>query len=262
MVLASQQVPDLHMVGAASGTQCLPLYRYTTDGERVDNITDWAVEQFRARYGSHVHPQPPTPSPTGRRGARLSSPTGRGAGGEGEISKQDIFHYVYAVLHHPAYREKYALNLKREFPRIPFYDDFWQWAAWGKQLLDLHLNYEQVKAFKLKREDKQEDPKGLPNSSGLKPRLIARKDTGVIEIDSITTLRGVPSEVWDYRLGTYCAIDWVLERYKERTPQDPTIREKFNTYHFADYKEQVIDLLGRVCTVSIETMKIIAQMPK
>jgi len=183
--------------------------------------------------------------------------------GEGQITKEDIFHYVYAVLHHPAYREKYALNLKREFPRIPFYEDFWQWATWGRQLMDLHLNYEQVKPFKLKREDKKQDLRGLRDLAGLttKPRLSAHKDSGVIEVDTITTLRGVPPEAWDYRLGTYTALDWVLERHKERTPKDPTIREKFNTYRFADYKEDVIDLLGRVCAISVQTMEIIRQMP-
>jgi predicted helicase len=95
-----------------------------------------------------------------------------------------------------------------------------------------------------------------------KPCLIARKETGIIEIDTVTTLRGVPSEAWEYRLVTYSALEWILERYKERAPKDPTIREKFNTYKFADYKEPVIDLLKRVCTVIIETMRIIEQMPK
>jgi len=103
----------------------------------------------------------------------------------------------------------------------------------------------------------------LANLSGLapKPRLIARKEAGVIEVDAATTLRGVPAEAWEYRLGTYSALEWVLERYKERTPKDPTIREKFNSYRFADYKEPVIELLLRVTTVSVETMKIIRQMP-
>ncbi|MBI5652710.1 MAG: hypothetical protein HZC40_20030 [Chloroflexi bacterium] len=177
------------------------------------------------------------------------------------LTREDIFHYAYAILHHPAYREKYALNLKREFPRIPFYDDFWQWATWGKQLMDLHLNYETAKPFGLKRVD-QKDPKGFQNPSGLKPRLIARKETGDIEIDTHTRLSGIPPEAWDYRLGTYSALEWILERYKERAPKDPTIREKFNTYRFADYKEQVIELLQRVCTISVATMKIIEQMPK
>jgi predicted helicase len=230
-VLATNLVPDLNSLSAAAdGCRCLPLYRYTADGERVDNITDWALEKFRQHYQDK------------------------------RITKDDIFHYVYAVLHHPAYREKYALNLKREFPRIPFYADFRQWAKWGKQLMDLHLNYEEAKPFALKREEKK-DPKGFENPSGLKPRLMARKEEGVIEVDTLTTLRGVPSDAWDYRLGTYTALEWVLDRHKEKTPKDPTIREKFNTYRFADYKEPVIDLLRRVCTVSVETIKIIRQMP-
>ena len=234
MALASRNISDLHLVGAACGTQCLPLYRYTAAGDRVDNITDWALAQFRARYPDHA----------------------------ARITKQAIFHYVYAALHHPAYRVKYERNLKRELPRIPFYDDFPQWAAWGKQLMALHLDYDQVTPYPLAREDK--DLTGLGDLAGLrtpKPRLIARKEAGVIEVDTATTLRGVPAEAWDYRLGTYKALEWVLERHKERTPKDPTIREKFNTYRFADYKEQVIDLLRRVTTVSVETMKIIRQMP-
>jgi predicted helicase len=93
-------------------------------------------------------------------------------------------------------------------------------------------------------------------------RLMARKDKGEIEIDTQTTLRGVPSEAWEYRLGTYSALEWILERYKEKKLKDPTIAEKFNTYRFADYKEQVIDLLMKVCTVSVGTMKIVKEMPE
>jgi predicted helicase len=92
-------------------------------------------------------------------------------------------------------------------------------------------------------------------------RLIARKEQGIIEIDTATTLRGVPAEAWEYRLGTYSALEWILEKYKEKKPKDPTIAEKFNTYRFADYKEQVIDLLQRVTTVSMETMKLVKSMP-
>ncbi len=84
---------------------------------REDNITDWALGQFQKHYKDKT------------------------------ITKLDIFHYVYAVLHHPAYRSKYEQNLKREFPRIPFYEDFRQWAAWGEQLMDLHLNYETAAAL-------------------------------------------------------------------------------------------------------------------
>lgn len=232
-------------------TQCFPLYRYAEDGGRVENITDWALKQFQKRY-------------KGEKVTVTSEVTVTSAGRE--ITKENIFHYVYAVLHHPAYREKYEINLKREFPRIPFYDDFWQWAEWGRQLMDLHLNYETVKPYPLEREDKIA-PTAIPGGedaalSAIRPRLIARQEKGEIEVDTITTLRGVPAEAWDYQLGTYSALGWILERYKEKKPKDPTIAEKFNTYRFADYKEQVIDLLRRVCTVSVETMEIIKEMPE
>jgi predicted helicase len=94
----------------------------------------------------------------------------------------------------------------------------------------------------------------------LKPRLKALKDTGEIEIDATTTLRGIPPEAWDYKLGNRSALEWVLDQWKEHKISDPTVAEKFNTYRFADYKEPVIDLLHRVCTVSVETMRIIRSL--
>jgi len=83
---------------------------------------------------------------------------------------------------------------------------------------------------------------------------------GRIVIDSETTLAGTPPEAWDYRLGNRSAIDWVLDQHKEKKPKDPTIRAKFDTYRFADHKERVIELLARVVTVSVETLRIVAAM--
>ena len=74
------------------------------------------------------------------------------------------------------------------------------------------------------------------------------------------TLTGVPDSAWRYRLGIRSALEWVLDQYKERKPRDPTIAEKFNTYRFADHKERVIDLLQRVCTVSVNTMNLVDDM--
>ncbi|HQY77618.1 MAG TPA: hypothetical protein PLT54_12840, partial [Rhodoferax sp.] len=79
-------------------------------------------------------------------------------------------------------------------------------------------------------------------------------------LDSETTLSGIPAEAWTYKLGNRSAIDWVLDQYKEKKPKDPTIREKFDTYRFADYKDKVIDLLMRVTTVSVETVKLVRFM--
>jgi predicted helicase len=229
--------------------QVAPRYRYTKSGERVDNITDWAVAQFREAYA-------PAPSPLAGEGGAPSGAEGEGSGEH--ITKDAIFAYCYAVLHDPVYREKYALNLKREFPRIPFYPDFAQWVAWGEKLLELHIGYEQVKPFKLKRTDTP-DPKRADGTHP-KPKLKSNPETGSIVIDEDTQLSGIPRQAWDYRLGNRSGIDWVLDQHKEKTPRDPTIREKFNTYRFADYKESCIDLLGRVVQVSVETVAVTEAM--
>jgi predicted helicase len=92
--------------------------------------------------------------------------------------------------------------------------------------------------------------------------LKANKDAGSIQLDSETQLTGIPAESWDYKLGNRSALEWILDQYKEKTPKDSTIREKFNTYKFANYKEKVIDLLARVTRVSIETTKIVEAMRK
>jgi predicted helicase len=163
------------------------------------------------------------------------------------------------VLHDPVYREKYSQKLKREFPRIPFYADFWKWADWGEKLMALHIGYEKIEPWKLKRVDTVDK---TAKKSGVAPnaRLKALKDIGAIQLDSDTQLTGVPKEAWNYRLANRSALEWILDQYKEKTPKDPTIREKFNTYRFADYKDQVIDLLKRVTRVSVETQAIVEAM--
>ena len=99
--------------------QCLPLYRYASDGERVSNITEWGLRRFREHYRDDA------------------------------ISTEDIFAYAYAVLHNPEYREKYAVDLLREFPRLPFYEDFSAWVGMGQELLDLHIGFEVGGALRL-----------------------------------------------------------------------------------------------------------------
>ena len=158
------------------------------------------------------------------------------------------------MLHDPVYRETYALNLKREFPRIPLYPDFRRWRDWGQALLDLHIGYQAVEPHPLTRTDAP-DPK---RAEGTTPavKLKSDPDKGVVVLDADTQLSGIPTEAWRYRLGNRSAIDWVLDQHKEKTPKDPTIREKFNTYRFVDYKETVIDLLARVVTVSLQTLAV------
>ncbi len=220
--LSSNQVTCLDFL---EKTQCLPLYRYDKEGSCLENITDWGLNKFHIYYKNQ------------------------------NITKENIFHYVYAVLHNPAYRQKYEQNLKREFPRIPFYANFFQWTEWGQKLMELHINYETIELYPLKRLD-------IPSDKTPKPKLKADKIANKIILDDITTLENIPKIAREYKLGNRSALEWILDQYKEKKPKDPTIAEKFNTYKFADYKEQVIELLQRVCTVSVETMQIIQLMEK
>lgn len=235
--LAVKAIFDLGMLKKGNGgsNQGLPRYRYTTDGERIDNITDWGLKQFHAKYGKKP--------------------------GKRELTKDAIFHYVYGALHDPVYRETYAQNLKRDFPRIPLHEDFWLWADWGEKLMALHVGYESVQPWPLKRLDA---PDVKARKAGVSPRVIlkADRDAGLITLDSETQLADVPPEAWLYRLGNRSALDWILDQHKEKTPKDPTIREKFNTYRFADHKEKVVDLLMRVARVSVETVAITESMRK
>jgi predicted helicase len=123
----------------------------------------------------------------------------------------------------------------------------------------LHIGFEAVQPFALSRTD-QPDTKA--RAAGMQPKALLRADpaAGSITLDTETILRGIPPAAWTYKLGNRCAIDWVLDQYKEKKPKDPTIREKFDTYRFADYKEKVIDLLMRVTTVSVETVRIVEAM--
>ena len=214
-------------------TQCLPLYRYTDDGERVSNITQWGLRHINDHYRKEW----------GKDFEKVA--------GKGGITAEQIFAYTYAVLHDPVYRHEYEVDLRREFPRLPLYHDFDVWARMGQELLDLHIGFESAEPFPLEREETGKEPG--------KPRLRADKERGVIILDDATRLTGVPPDAWRYRLGSRSALEWVLDQYKERKPKDPTIAARFNTYRFADYKERVIDLLRRVCTVSVETMDIVGR---
>ncbi|MCB8784974.1 type ISP restriction/modification enzyme [Planktothrix agardhii] len=221
-VLVSNCLVDGHLTG---DSQCLPIYSYDKEGNCIDNITDWGLTQFQTHYNDKT------------------------------IKKIDIFHYTYAVLHNPIYREKYEQNLKRDFPRIPFYDNFPQWVTWGKQLMELHINYETINPYPLTRVNSSETEITNP-----KPKLKADKIKGEIILDTVTSLTDIPKTAWEYRLGNRSALEWILDQYKEKKPKDETIAKQFNNYRFADYKEQVINLLMRVCTVSVETVKIIQAM--
>ncbi len=225
-VLASAEITDLHLCASTDVFQCFPLYTYDSDGgHRRDNVTNWALEQFQAHY-------PKT-----------------------KITKRDIFHYVYAILHHPAYREKYAANLRRELPRIPFAPDFTAFAAAGEKLAELHVGYETQKEYPLKRVETPGAKLDLRVE-----RMKLSKDKTALAYNGYLTLEGIPSEVFEYRLGNRSALEWVIDQYRvERDKADP---EKIvSDPNRSDDEEYILRLVGQVVAVSVETVKLVRGLP-
>ena len=158
-------------------------------------------------------------------------------------------------MHDSAYLQEYEVDLRREFPRVYFQENF---SRGGRSRATsvagpCTSEFETAEPWPLERVDKD----------GVTPKraiLRADKERNVITVDEQTSLAGVPAEAWDYRLGSRSALEWVLDQYKERKPRDPTIRERFNTYRFEEHKERVVDLLGRVCAVSVFTTTIVNEL--
>ncbi|HYT41343.1 MAG TPA: type ISP restriction/modification enzyme, partial [Methylomirabilota bacterium] len=180
--LAVNAIPDLHLLAATDGFQCFPYYTFAEGGSNCrENITDWALSKFQTKYGS-------------------------------EVTKWDIFHYVYSMLHHPEYREHYAENLKHELPHIPLLQRqkaFEVCVGIGKQLINIHLNYEQAKEYPLKWIENQ----NAPFSWRVEKMHLIPDRTAVIVNESLT-LSGIPQECFQYRLGNRSALDWVIDQYQ------------------------------------------------
>jgi predicted helicase len=225
-VLVATDIVDLHLCASTDTFQCFPLYTYDADGgHRRDNVTDWALEQFKTHYPGV------------------------------KIVKRDIFHYVYAVLHHPSYREKYAANLRRELPRIPFAADFPALVRAGEKLASLHTGYESQKEYTLKR---VETPGERPDWRVERMKL--SKDKSSLIYNEWLTLAGIPPAVHEYRLGNRSALDWVIDQYRvERAKDNPD--EIHSDPNRDDDEEYIVRLVGQVVTVSVETMNIVKVLP-
>ena len=217
-------IPNL-TITSIDGNQCFPFYTYNEDGtNRQENITDWALTEFRTHYGDDT------------------------------ITKWDIFHYNYALLHHPAYREKYEMNLKRDLPHIPFAEHFWGFANAGTALADLHLNYESVPKYD---ELKYIETPGMPIDWRVE-KIKLSKDKTQLKYNDFLMLDGIPVEAFDYRLGTRSALEWVVDQYRVKIDKRSGIRNDPNR---ADQPQYIVDLIGRVITVSLRTVKIVEGLP-
>jgi predicted helicase len=221
-VLASNLIPDLNFY--ADPQQSFSFYTYDKDGNnRQENITDWALEKFQTHY------QDP------------------------KITKWDIFHYTYALLHHPHYRQRYAANLKRELPRIPFAPEFQPFAIAGKRLTEIHINYEQQPEYRLKHIEN----KDLPIDWRVEKMRLS-KDKTQIKYNDFLTLTGIPPETFEYKLGNRSALDWIIDQYQVSTDKRSSITNDPNRL---DDEEYIVRLIKQVITVSLETVKIVKGLP-
>ncbi|MTJ10000.1 type ISP restriction/modification enzyme [Anabaena sp. UHCC 0204] len=215
-------IPCLHYGGRQ--TQSFPFYTYDEDGtNRQENITDWALEKYRNHYQDNT------------------------------INKWDIFYYIYSVLHHPHYRERYAANLKRELPRIPFAPEFHPFAEAGKRLAEIHVNYEKQPEYRLKHLEN----KDLPIDWRVEKMRLS-KDKTQIKYNDFLTLTGIPSEVFEYRLGNRSALDWIIDQYQVSTDKRSGITNDPNRL---DDEEYIVRLIKQIITVSLETLEIVNNLP-
>jgi predicted helicase len=216
---------DLHLCATLDGHQCFPFYVYDEDGtNRRENITDWALKQFRDHYKDK------------------------------KIDKWAIFHYVYGLLHHGGYRQKYADNLKRELPRIPFAPEFRPFAKAGEKLARLHLDYEKLKPWNL---DFVETP-GIPLSYQVEDKMRLSKDKLRLTVNPSLTLSGIPAESFDYRLGNRSALEWVIDQYQVSTDKRSGIVSDPNR---EDDEQYIVRLVCQVIRVCLETVQIVKDLP-
>ena len=221
--LMANCIPSSIMAGGfGSPTQCFPFYTYDEDGtNRRENITDWALQNFRTHYADDT------------------------------ITKWDIFHYNYAVLHHPVYRERYQVNLKHDLPHLPFTPDFWGFVNIGRQLADMHVNYETLDLMP-----------NLIETSPLNWRVekmeLSADKTQLRYNDSLTVV-DIPPAVFDYRLGTRSALEWLIDRY--RVKPDPNGSGIVSDPNGSD-AQYIVRLIGQVMHVSQETVRLVGELPR
>ncbi|WP_328990330.1 DEAD/DEAH box helicase family protein [Kribbella sp. NBC_01245] len=261
-VIATDRLPDLHLLDTGQFFprwvwEPLPAQEDTldlafdTDEEggvggyrRVDNITDEALAKFRQSYPDQ------------------------------SVTKDDVYFYCYGLLHSPVYRKTYAADLKKLLPRIPLVRDFRGFVRAGRELSNLHLGYESVTPYPLGGLDALEQRDGddyryyrvekmRPGAPSAEQKAAGEKaDRSTIVYNDHITLDGIPEDTHRYRLGPRTALEWVLERYQVRTDKNSGIVNDANQWstEVADPR-YIIDLVGRVVTVSVETMKIIDALP-
>lgn len=234
-------------------TQCFPLYYYEerdkqvktlfdTDGDsdfiRRDGISDFVLEKAKKQYGKNV-------------------------------SKEDIFYYVYGFLHSPEYREMFASDLKKMLPRLPLVEDvkdFWAFSKAGRKLAELHINYENVPPLKsVKVEEPDVTYMMLPEEYYRveKMRFPKKDQKDTIIYNSRITVTNIPAKAYDYVVNGKSAIEWIMERYQVTTHKESGIKNDPNDWAKEVGNEKyILDLILSIINVSVQTVEIVEGLPK
>ncbi len=242
-VLATEKLPDLHLLDTG---QFFARYSYLqadanqlfAEPERIDNITDWALRQYQRAYGP-------------------------------QVTKDDIFYSVYGLLHSPEYRDRYAADLKKQLPRIPFVpgrERFEAFAAAGRELSALHIDYETVAPHSLTEIVAAGAPADPYERFAVRKMAYGGKagawDKTRIRYNAFVDIEGIPEEAQRYLLGSRSGLDWIVERYQVKTDKPSGIVNDPNDWSREhEQPRYIIDLIGRVVTVSLETMRIVDALP-
>lgn len=197
--------------------------------ERVDNITNEILRDFQDAFGK-------------------------------KVTKDDIFFYVYGLLHSPDYRAEFESDLKKMLPRIPKVKGFREYAKAGRALSDLHLNYESAELYPLTLTTRDGASLRVTKMRYAKQGRVDDKTTIVYNDD--ITVSGIPAEAHEYVLGSRSALDWIIERYQMKTDKASGIVNDPNAWGIEHGDERyILDLISRITTVSVETMKIVRALP-
>ena len=226
--------------------QCFPLYRYEERNGSIirhDAITDETLDLFRRVY------------PAGIVGRLIKD-------GGPTISKEDIFYYIYGILHSNEYRERFESNLKKELPRIPFAESFGSFCAVGRALANLHLHYETIEPYPLIIKGNEKDPGRVEKMRWGKKRNPDTKkteeDKSQLIFNENLTFQGIPDAVQRYVVNGRTPLEWMIDRYQNKTDKASGIVNNPNLYD-AD-PHYIPDLIKRLVTVSVETVKIVENM--
>ena len=221
--LTTSMIPSVDL--AFEKTQCFPFYTYDEDGtNRRENITDWVLAEFRSHYKDDT------------------------------ITKWDIFHYNYGLLHHPDYREKYEANLKRDLPHIPFAKDFWGFAKAGARLADLHVTYESQPEYDGLKLVQNPD---VPLDWRVEKMRLSKDKTSLVYNDFLT-ISSIPEKAFDYRLGNRSALEWIINQYCVKIDKRSGI---VNDPNRADDPQYIVKLIGKVIIISLETVRVVEKLP-